>query len=155
MKGIFLKLFKKLKLYFTKDLVSKIETNSILLAQIHINSIKELKEVLSLKDVEFQVFSEWGEDGIIQYLINNVEIKNKIFVEFGVQDYKESNTRFLLINDLWKGLVIDNDKECISEIMKDDIYFKYDLTAKNAFVTKENINDLISASRFFRRNRFT
>ncbi len=145
-KRIFLKLFKKLERYFTKNLVRKIETNSVLLAQIHINRIKELKEVSSLKDVEFKVFSEWGEDGIIQYLTNNVEIRNKIFVEFGVQDYKESNTRFLLINDLWKGLVIDSDKDCISEIKKDDIYFRYNLTAKNAFITKENINDLISDS---------
>ena len=132
-KRILLKLFKKLKRYFTKDIVDRIETNSVLLGQIHINRIKELKQVSSLKDVEFKVFSECGEDGIIQYLINNVEIKNKIFVEFGVQDYKESNTRFLLINDLWKGFVIDSDEDCISEIKKDDIYFKYDLTARNDF----------------------
>ena len=148
MKKILLKLFKKIKRYFTKDLVSKIEVNSILLAQIYIKRVKELKKATSLKEAEFKVFSEWGEDGIIQYLINNIEIKNKIFVEFGVQDYKESNTRFLLINDLWKGIVIDNDKDCISEIIKDDIYFRYDLTAKDAFITKENINDLISASGF-------
>jgi hypothetical protein len=145
-KRIFLRLFKKLKNYFTKDIISKIETNSILLAQIQISRIKELKQVSSLKEVEFKVFSEWGEDGIIQYIINNIEIKNKIFVEFGVQDYKESNTRFLLINDLWKGLVIDSDEEYISEIKKDDIYFKYDLTAKRAFITRENINNLISTS---------
>ena len=145
-KRIFPRLFKKLKRYFTKDIIGRIETNSILLAQIQINRINELKEISSLKEVEFKVFSEWGEDGIIQYLINNVEIKNKIFVEFGVQDYKESNTRFLLINDLWKGLVIDSDEDFVSEIKRDEIYFKYDLTAKNAFVTKENINELISAS---------
>ena len=145
-KKIFLKLFKKLKRYFTKDVISKIEINSILLAQNHINRIKELKEISSLKEVEFRVFSEWGEDGIIQYLVNNIEIRNKVFVEFGVQDYKESNTRFLLINNLWTGLVIDSDENYISEITKDDIYIRYDLTAKNAFITKENINELISTS---------
>lgn len=145
-KRIFLQLFKKLKRYFTKDIIGKIETNSILVAQIQINRIKELKEISSLKEVEFKVFSEWGEDGIIQYLINRVEIKNKVFIEFGVQDYKESNTRFLLINDLWRGLVIDSDEIYISEIKKDEICFKYNLTAKNAFVTKENINEFISAS---------
>src|SRR6266568_64259 len=52
-----------------------------------------------IQDYEFKVFSQWGEDGIIQYLIQTVEIKNKIFVEFGIQDYKESNTRFLLQNN--------------------------------------------------------
>jgi hypothetical protein len=143
---IFLKLLKKLKQYFTKDITSRLETNSILLAQIHIQRIKELKQISSLKDAEFKVFSEWCEDGIIQYLIHNVEIKNKVFVEFGVEDYKESNTRFLLINNLWKGLVIDSNASCISEIKRDDIYYKYDFTAKKAFITRENINDLISAA---------
>ena len=143
---IFREPIKKLKQYFTKDIINRIETNSILLAQIHIQRIKELKQVSSLKEAEFSVFSEWGEDGIIQYLVNNIEIKNKVFVEFGVENYKESNTRFLLINDLWKGLVIDSDENNISEIKKDDIYYKYDFTAKNAFITRENINDLISAA---------
>ena len=38
----------------------------------------------NLSDYEFKVFSQWGEDGIIQYLIQNLEIPNKTFIEFGV-----------------------------------------------------------------------
>ena len=53
----------------------------------------------SIADSEFRAFSQWGEDGIIQFLIRNVPINRKIFVEFGVQNYTESNTRFLLINN--------------------------------------------------------
>src|SRR5271169_3412662 len=74
----------------------------------------EARQVLSqdplrraISDYEFKVYSQWGEDGIIQFLIRSVEIKNKIFVEFGVEDYKESNTRFLLQNNNWSGLIID------------------------------------------------
>jgi hypothetical protein len=33
-----------------------------------------------------------------------------IFVEFGVENYKESNTRYLLMNNNWTGLVIDGDE---------------------------------------------
>ena len=36
----------------------------------------------NLNDYEFKVFSQWGEDGIIDYLISNLEIKNKTFIEF-------------------------------------------------------------------------
>ena len=36
------------------------------------------------------------EDGIIRYLIDNIKISNNSFVEFGVEDYEESNTRLLL-----------------------------------------------------------
>jgi len=48
---------------------------------------------------EFRVFSQFGEDGLIQHLIRHVPIEQEVFVEFGVADYRESNTRFLLVND--------------------------------------------------------
>lgn len=146
MKKIIRDVFRKIKEYNTREIIHTNETNAILLAKLHIQRIKELKKVDSLEEVEFKVFSEWGEDGIIQYLINNIEIKNKIFVEFGVSDYKESNTRFLLINNLWKGLVIDSEKDFIDSIKKDEIYWRYDLTAVNSFITRENINNIISNS---------
>ena len=92
---------------------------------------------------EFRVFSQWGEDGILQFLINNVDIKNRIFIEFGVQDYLESNTRFLLINNNWTGLVIDGNKRDILRIKKDPIYWQYNLKAVNEFITKDNINQII------------
>ena len=58
-----------------------------------------LQDKFNLSDNEFSVFSQWGEDGIIQFLLRYVEIPNKIFVEFGVENYIESNTRFLLVNN--------------------------------------------------------
>lgn len=99
--------------------------------------------VNSLHDVEFKVFSQWGDDGIIQYLINYLEIENKTFVEFGVEDYSESNTRFLLMNNNWTGLVIDGSEHHINNLKKNEIFWKYDLIAKSAFITVENINSLI------------
>lgn len=92
---------------------------------------------------EFKVFSQWGEDGIIQYLLRHVPIPRKIFVEFGVENYTEANTRFLLVNDNWTGLVIDGSRQNIEHIKGDDIYWRYNLKAEHAFVSRENINDLI------------
>lgn len=103
--------------------------------------------VESIHETEFRVFSQFGEDGIIQYLISNVVIPQKIFVEFGVEDYKEANTRFLLEHDNWSGMVIDGSETNINSIKNETIYWRHDLTALHAFITKENINDLI-ASRF-------
>jgi len=93
---------------------------------------------------EFQVYSQWGEDGIIQYLINNVDIERPIFVEFGVEQYTEANTRFLLINNNWSGLVIDGTQKHIDYIKNDPIYWRYNLKAECAFIDKDNINELIS-----------
>ena len=92
---------------------------------------------------EFQVFSQWGEDGIIQALVNTIEIENKIFVEFGVQDYTESNTRFLLTNNNWSGLVMDSSPEYISYIKQDQIYWKHNLKTECTFIDRDNINKLL------------
>ncbi len=102
------------------------------------------KEAEQLEEVEFSIFSQNGEDGILQYIISQIEIPNRIFIEFGVEYYTESNTRFLLMNDHWAGLVMDGSKKNIQFIQSDPIYYKHDLTAVHRFITKENINTLIS-----------
>src|SRR5690606_10773581 len=92
---------------------------------------------------EFQVYSQWGEDGLIQFLVNNIELPRKVFVEFGVENYTESNTRFLLINNGWSGLVIDGSRENIEFLKNDDIYWRYNIKAECAFITKDNINQIL------------
>lgn len=101
-----------------------------------------------IQSAEFRVFSQWGEDGIIQYILNKVPIVNRAFVEFGVQDYRESNTRFLLENDNWSGLVMDAGKSHISYLASSGLDWRYDIQAKSAFVTRENINQLIAETGF-------
>lgn len=103
------------------------------------------KQVDNLSEVEFQVFSQWGDDGIIQYLISKIDIQNKTFIEFGVENYRESNTRFLLVNNKWQGLVIDGSKENIDYIKKDVVSYAYILHAAESFVGSDNINSLIQS----------
>jgi hypothetical protein len=102
-----------------------------------------LQDEERLQGNEFRVFSQWGEDGIIQFLIARLNIRNRIFVEFGVENYLESNTRFLLIYNGWSGLVMDGNEENIRYIRDDPIYWQYNLKAAHAFVTAENINSLL------------
>lgn len=102
------------------------------------------QDTVNFGDFEVQVYSQWGEDGLIQYLINRVEIERPIFIEFGVEKYVESNTRFLLTNNNWTGLVIDGAAENVQYIKNDPIYWQYNLKAECAFIDKENINSLIS-----------
>lgn len=112
------------------------------------NWVKTVKEVESFQEVEFSVFSQVGDDGIIQYLINKLNISNKTFIEFGVQDYIECNTRFLLMNNYWSGLVIDGSSDYINFIKKDYYFWKYDLKAIDKFITIDNINEIISSAGF-------
>ncbi len=96
-----------------------------------------------LADWEFQVFSQSGQDGIIQHIIRNIDVPQTTFVEFGVQDYREANTRFLLLNNNWSGLVMDGNEANVAAIRRDPIYWRYDLKVDCCFITAENINDVL------------
>ncbi len=96
-----------------------------------------------LRASEFQVFSQFGEDGILQFLFHHIDVERKLFVEFGVEDYRECNTRFLLYHNRWSGLVMDGSAENIARIQTDWISWWRDLKAVHAFVTTDNINRLL------------
>ena len=38
------------------------------------------------------------------------------FIEFGVENYEEANTRFLMENNNWSGLIIDSSLENVEHI---------------------------------------
>lgn len=101
------------------------------------------QQAKSIREAEFKVFSQFGDDGIIQYLIGFVKPRVDTFVEFGVEDYEEANTRFLLMNDNWKGLIIDGSSAFINHIKHSSFYWRYSLKAIDSFVTVENINQLL------------
>ncbi len=100
----------------------------------------------NINDYEFKVFSQFGDDGIIQYLIKNIKIENETFIEFGVEDYLESNTRFLMMNNNWSGFVIDGSEESINSLKSREWYWKFCLTHKAVFIDKDNINALLNES---------
>ena len=125
-----------------------IDTLKILSAQPLIHNIRAGKSFSSLREAEFKVFSQFGDDGIIQYLIHRLAPLPDSFVEFGVENYRESNTRFLLLNNNWRGLVMDSDAASIDHIQHDEIYWRHTLTARRAFVTRDNIDDLLKEAGF-------
>ncbi len=107
------------------------------------NLLREKKRLKFLAEIEFSGFSQWGEDGIIDWLIDRLPGMPETFVEFGVQDYRESNTRLLLYLRNWRGLVMDGSCRNIADIKQQDISWRFDLEAQCAFIDRDNINNLI------------
>jgi hypothetical protein len=126
-----------------KNLNTDIKSPKINLGRIQATLNRKKNKIENPAEVEFQVFSQFGDDGIIQYLIDKLPIKNKTFIEFGVENYKESNTRFLLVNNAWSGMVIDGSLENVNQIRNSQLYSFYDLRAVHSFITKDNINNII------------
>ena len=122
----------------------EIQKELILKAKLLSFKNRYLKKIKDLSDVEFQVYSQWGEDGIIDWLISKFPEIPKNFLEIGTQDYKESNTRFLLINRNWDGFLIEADKAAVKDIKSQRIFWKHRLKVKNEFITKDNITNIIN-----------
>jgi hypothetical protein len=113
-----------------------------------LSALNETRNSTNLADYEFKVFSQWGEDGIIQYLSKTIELRHKTFIEFGVESFMEANCRFLLMKDNWSGYVIDGSSSNIAKLKSSYFYWKYHIDAVDAFITKDNIDNLLAKSGF-------
>ena len=52
------------------------------------------------------------------------------------------------MKDNWIGFVIDSSTDNTDRLINSYFYWKYQLTAMQAFVTRENTNDLLARSGF-------
>ena len=127
-------------------LARDVESLKVLCGRIAAENARRLPADADFKEAEFQVFSQWGEDGILQFLLAHVPVPNEVFVEFGVQDYTESNTRFLLMNNLWSGLIMDGSEDYMAAVRKSTLGWRHTLHARAVWVTAENVNELISST---------
>jgi hypothetical protein len=120
------------QLEYVREALGRIEARQI-----------EQADPASLREREFRVYSQWGEDGIIRHLIDRVAVPSTRFVEFGVESYHEANTRFLLVDRNWSGLVLDGDPHHVERIRRGRLHWLYDLKAVQVFVTRETIDGLL------------
>src|SRR5258705_10862042 len=88
------------------------------------------KRIKDLSEVEFRVYSQWGEDGIIEWLAAHVAVPDMRFIEFGVETFREANCRFLMHNRNWKGLVIDGSEAHMARLRGQPYFWMDDLNAK-------------------------
>lgn len=127
----------------TRQTESAMINQGRILCELHAN-----KQSNELSDYEFKVFSQWGEDGIIQYLVRNIPNIKKQFIEFGIEDFFEANCRFLLMKDFWEGFVIDGSQDNLYSLRNSYYYWRHQLVDCCSFITKDNICDLLSKSNF-------
>jgi hypothetical protein len=125
-----------------------IERLALLQGQVAARQIAGLEQLGKLAEAEFRVSSQWGEDGIIEWLVAHSPGIPERFIEFGVENYTESNTRFLLQHRNWRGLVLDGSQAHVAAIRGDAISWRHDLTALCRFITAENIEQTIADAGF-------
>ncbi len=84
-------------------------------------------------DKGYSVYSQFGEDGILQYLISTLNLSNKQCCEFGMSGIIFSNTYNLVENYDWFGIYIEKNKSAIEKINKGVIINKeVDISGENS-----------------------
>ena len=127
---------------------AELQTQNILVGRMLSEFLKGKRDLSSLAEVEFRVFSQYGDDGIVQWLVHHIDFPHRTFIEFGVEDYRESNTRFLLLNNNWSGFVMDGSAANVARMARAPYFWKHDFTCQAAFVDADNINPLLAACPF-------
>ncbi|HEX4049638.1 MAG TPA: hypothetical protein VHY19_02010 [Steroidobacteraceae bacterium] len=140
------KILSSLRRVFTPQ--AQLDNIAFLVGETAARQVQTLESLRDLCETEFRVSSQWGEDGIIEWLVHQLEDIPETFIEFGVEDYRESNTRFLLQHRNWRGLVIDGSQDHVDFIRRDRISWRHDLTAIASFITRDNINSIICDAGF-------
>ena len=100
------------------------------------------KDKEELKDNGYKIYSQNDEDGIINYIFSKIKTKSNKFVEIGIEDGIECNTRNLVENFGWEGIMVDGNKKESRRARK--FYSGDRVSIINSIVTPSNINKFIS-----------
>ena len=142
-------IIKNLTIVMKKLSLSKFVHDKILF-YIGLNQLSEnrklYKDTVNIQEVELKIFSQNGEDGIIDYLLNQLKLipNSTNFVEIGVGDYRESNTRFLYNCFHPKGVIVDCIENMESKVKSHVNIWRGDLRVCNKKIDSENINEVFN-----------
>ena len=135
---------------FLGEIISRSNDRNIFaIGSSHFSMMRQYySEIKNLSDADYKVFSQTGEDGIIDYLLYSLNIKVPKFVEIGVGDYRESNTRYIFQKNCSRGLIVDKNKNLEKKVSKIVKLWKGDLTIIETAVTNENILHILNSNDF-------
>ncbi len=99
-------------------------------------------EEIDLTQYERTVYSQFGEDGVVEKIFEIIKPTHKFAVEFGASDgVRNNNMRRLVLEDGWGGLQIEGDKDKARELALN--YEKYPkVQALQAWIYPGNIEIL-------------
>ena len=141
------KLFSKLIINFFGMLNIKKSFSNKLNFNIGLNSLihnkKFYETVKNINEIELKINSQNGEDGIIDFLTYKLNISKTNFVEIGVGEYIEANTRFLYDRYHQRGLIIDCIKDLKNKVSSNVNLWKGELNIVEHSVNANNINEIL------------
>ena len=136
------------KILPSPDLKSNLYNSQIFQRQLYFyyQFLKNQKLPLPIfQDTGFRVYSQNDEDGLLLYIFSLIGTTNKVLVDIAFGSPYGANTTNLLCNWGWTGLLIENSgiENSKKFFETDPDTFVFPPKIKSAWVTVENINDLL------------
>lgn len=115
-----------------------------LIGQLASRPILRFDGRVDLRQVELKVFSQNGEDSLLNVILRTIGDSPTYFVEFGVQDGSECNTRLLAEFLGWSGVYFEPDPESFARLRR-----RYPaggrVVLRDVAVDPDNVNSLFDA----------
>ena len=92
-----------------------------------------------LWDAEFRVFSQFGEDGIVDLLLDELQISKPRIMEIGAGDFSECNSRFALHKRNCSAYLVDMREDLQRGLQESEIRWKASVAVEIAKIDEKNI----------------
>jgi hypothetical protein len=101
------------------------------------------REIGDLRAYERTVFSQNGEDGIIEEILRRIGVTNKFFVEFGVEWGEVCNCARLVVEEQWQGLFIEANRKHFDKLVERYRPYK-NIQCANEYVNSTTIQKILA-----------
>jgi len=104
-------------------------------------------KILHLWDAEVKVYSQWGEDGIIDYLCEQLGVSKPKILEIGAGNFTECNSRFACQFRNASVFAVDGRLDLMHVVNTHHLRWQTHLFAENHWVTPDNAFQIESNAR--------
>jgi hypothetical protein len=98
----------------------------------------------NLWDYECKVYSQWGEDGILDFLFDTLSIDKPCILEFGVGDFSECNSRFSAEYRNANLFLVDSRQDLFPSVKSSSLFWKSIIEVRNSWITPTSARELLS-----------
>ncbi|MEI2717432.1 MAG: hypothetical protein V9E98_10615 [Candidatus Nanopelagicales bacterium] len=100
-----------------------------------------------LWDAEVSVYSQWGEDGILDFLCDSLDLNRPKIIELGCGDFRECNSRFLAEYRSAGVTMVDGRKDLVASVRALPASIRTTLDPRQEWITPDTVGHLMASAR--------
>lgn len=135
---------KTLLKYFMRFVRPELHNLKFMIGQAAVMSSRSNSQNFeNLWDAEVKVFSQWGEDGILDFLCEKIGISKPNIIEIGAGNFMECNSRFIAEFRNANVIAVDGRDDLTTAVKASPLYWKSNIIPIVEWVTPDNINRIM------------